>query len=94
MILLAFLAAVLGIALGWRFSLFTLIPAIGVTSTVAMAGWVFGNSFFEFLLINLVVLLTFLQLGYLGGAALGFAFKSKNAAHVLWPRGLDWRRGR
>ncbi len=76
--LLALSAAAFGAAFGLRFTGFAALPAIGSALAVAGLGWFSGDDTFGSLMSKLVLLVTCLQLGYLGGAALRFSIKSKN----------------
>ena len=93
--LLALSAAAFGAAFGLRFTGFVVLPAIGCALVVAGLGWFSGDDTFGSLIGKLVLLVTSLQLGYLGGAALRFSIKSKDPLQVRWHRTyLDWpRRG-
>ena len=93
--LLALSAAAFGAAFGLRFSGFVVLPAIGCALVVAGLGWVSGEDTFGSLISKLVLLVTSLQLGYLGGAALRFSIKAKDPLQMRWHRTyLDWpRRG-
>jgi hypothetical protein len=81
MVILALLAALLGAVLGARFTVFVLIPGIACASMVAGVGWLlggggFGGPGFGSLLVNLLLLVICLQLGYLFGAALRLSLVS------------------
>ena len=70
MTIIALAATLLGATLGMRFTVFAVIPGIACASLLAGLGWIAGDGVFGTLLVNLLVLVTFLQLGYLLGAAL------------------------
>jgi hypothetical protein len=87
------LSAALGATFGLRFTGFAVLPAIGSALVVAGLGWFSGDDTFGSLTSKLVLLVTCLQLGYLGGAALRFSIKSKDPLQVrghrtypAWPR--------
>ena len=68
------------VVLGPRFSLFILVPAIGLASTmVAVTGMARGDDVWS-LVAPMVVVTTFLQLGYFGGSVLAPAIDHDRAS--------------
>ena len=84
--LLALSAAAFGAVFGLRFTGFVVLPAIGCALVVAGLGWFSGDDTFGSLIGKLVLLVTSVQLGYLGGAALRFSIEPKDPFQVRWHR--------
>ena len=70
MTIIALAATLLGATLGMRFTVFAVIPGIACASLLASAGWFTGDDALGRLLFELVLLVSYLQVGYLLGAAL------------------------
>jgi hypothetical protein len=67
---LTIISILVGTALGLRFEVFILVPTIGLTLTVvAVAGIASGDGVW-WLVATMVLVATFLQLGYIGGDVL------------------------
>ncbi|HVT29846.1 MAG TPA: hypothetical protein VHE81_17645 [Lacipirellulaceae bacterium] len=70
MTIIALAGMLLGATLGMRFPVFAVIPGIACAALLAGLGWSAGDDVFGTLLVKLLLLLTFMQFGYLLGAAL------------------------
>jgi len=70
MTIIALAAALLGATLGLRFTVFAVIPGIACASLLASAGWLTSDDVLGRLFVELLLLVTYLQIGYLLGAAL------------------------
>jgi hypothetical protein len=69
-----------GVVLGLRFNLFVLVPTIGLALTmVAVIGMARGDGGWS-LVATMVVVTTFLQLGYIGGSVLAPAIDHDRAS--------------
>jgi hypothetical protein len=78
MLILTMISLLIGAALGLRFKVFILVPVIGLAlAMVAVNGA--GDGTWQ-LVVTMVVVATFLQLGYLGGSILQSAVCAGRAA--------------
>jgi len=74
MTLFALSGLLMGAVLGFRFfTVFALIPAMTGTIVIAAASAIMGGGATAPSIVNLALLLIFLQIGYLGGAAVQFS---------------------
>ena len=80
MLILTMISFLVGVVLGLRFKVFILVPAIGLAlALVAVNGIVIEEGIWR-LAGAMVVVATFLQLGYVGGSILQFVFCATRAA--------------
>jgi len=77
----AVMATLIGVALGRRFTVVALIPAMALAVIIAGAAAVGGGAFGT-TMIELAAFLICLQIGYLGGAALRFSLDGS----IAWGR--------
>ena len=79
------ISILVGIALGLRFKFLILLPTIGVSlATVAVNGILRGDATWQ-LVVTMVVVATFLQLGYVVGCVLRFAAGAVSANRLRRP---------
>jgi hypothetical protein len=78
--MLALSAALLGAVLGMRFDVLALIPAVVCASVVAGAGQLAGGNGLDAFLVQWILLVVCLQLGYVGGAAINYSLSSVGMA--------------
>jgi hypothetical protein len=74
--MLALSAALLGAVLGMRFDVLALVPAVVCASVVAGAGQLAGGNSLDAFLVQWILLVVCLQLGYVGGAAINHSRSS------------------
>jgi hypothetical protein len=74
----------IGAIVGLRFTVLALIPTSGCVTFFAAIRFLLGASDLGSTVTGLVLLLTFLQMGYLGGSALHFFWIERGAR--LWAR--------
>jgi hypothetical protein len=80
MLILAIISFLIGVALGLRFKVLILVPAIGLAlAMVAVHGIVVEDGVWR-LVGTMVVVATFIQLGYLGGSVLHSVIGASRAA--------------
>jgi hypothetical protein len=70
MTIIALAAMLLGSTLGMRFPVFAVIPGAICAALLAGVGWFISDDVFGAFVVKTLILLTFIQFGYLLGAAL------------------------
>jgi hypothetical protein len=82
MLILAIVSFLIGVSLGLRFTVLILVPAIGLALALVAANGIVAEEGIWRLVSSMVVVATFVQLGYLGGNVLrSVIFGARAADH-------------